>query len=56
MEIYGNQTTFNMELVLHENIESSLYYNKTCKQMDWSSVIDEIYEVRNQADLTPVNA
>ena len=39
-----------MELVLHENIQSSLYYNKTCKQMDWSGIIDEMYEVSDQTD------
>ena len=50
MDIYGNGTTFNMELVLHENIQSSLYYNKTCKQMDWSGIIDEMYEVSDQTD------
>lgn len=45
MEQYGNQTTYNIESVLHKNITGCEYYNKTCAKLEnWTQVVDEIYE------------
>ena len=44
MEIYGNPTTFNFEIVLRENIVSHEYMRRTARSMtSWGEVIDEIY-------------
>lgn len=44
MELYGNQTTFNVENVLRQNILNSEYFRKTCSQLSsWEEVVDEIY-------------
>lgn len=45
MEQYGNQSTYNVESVLHKNITGCEYYNKTCAKLEnWTQVVDEIYD------------
>lgn len=45
MEQYGNQTTFNLESVLLQNIKRSQYWEKRAKDIaDWSELVDEIFE------------
>ena len=45
MEQYGNQSTYNIESVLHKNITGCEYYHKTCNKLQtWTEVVDEIYE------------
>ena len=52
MEQYGNQSTYNVESVLHKNITGCEYYNKTCAKLEnWTQVVDEIYDT--VADVEP---
>ncbi|KAG2499979.1 hypothetical protein HYH03_002263 [Edaphochlamys debaryana] len=44
MEIHGNATTFNLESVLRQNILASDYYRHTCATLQYSDIVDEIYE------------
>ncbi|GIL73149.1 hypothetical protein Vretimale_4747 [Volvox reticuliferus] len=45
MEIYGSNTTYNLENVLRQNILGSDYYRQTCTSLNnWSDIVDEIYE------------
>ena len=45
MEQHGNTTTFNLENVLYQNIQTSLYYRETCDKLTtWEHCVDEMYE------------
>jgi hypothetical protein len=45
MEQHGNTTTYNVENVLRQNIQSSEYFSKTCQEMTvFEHIVDEIYE------------
>ncbi|GIL42841.1 hypothetical protein Vafri_697 [Volvox africanus] len=45
MEIYGSDTTYNLENVLRQNILGSDYYRQTCTSLNnWSDIVDEVYE------------
>lgn len=45
MEQYGNATTYNLELVLVQNIKRGLYWDRKVKDItEWSELVDEIYE------------
>lgn len=48
MEQYGNQSTYNLETVLKQNINNADFYKNDClKLKSWSEVIDQIfYQVR----------
>ena len=44
INIVGNDSTFNMNSMLINNISKSPYFMKCCQNLkDWSSVVDEIY-------------
>jgi pre-mRNA-splicing factor 38B len=44
MEQYGNTTTYNLEIVLKQNIVNSDYYRNDCTKLStWGEVIDQIY-------------
>jgi hypothetical protein len=51
MEQYGNQTTFNLETVLKQNIGNADFYRNDCLKLNsWSDVVDQIfYQVRLEA-------
>ena len=45
MEQHGNTTTFNLENVLYQNIQRSLYYTESCAELEnVEQCIDEIYD------------
>ena len=44
MEQYGNTTTYNLEIVLKQNIVNSDYYRNDCTKLStWAEIIDQIY-------------
>lgn len=44
MEQYGNQTTYNLETVLQQNIRNADFYRNDCLKLNsWNDVIDQIY-------------
>lgn len=44
MEQYGNQSTYNLETVLKQNINNADFYKNDClKLKSWSEVIDQIF-------------
>lgn len=54
MDQYGNQTTFNLETVLKQNIGNADFYRNDCLKLNsWSDVVDQIfYQVRPET-VTP---
>lgn len=55
IQMYGNDTTFNMNNMIISNISSCAYFvNKCCAELhDWNSVVDEIYyEVKHMEPWT----
>jgi hypothetical protein len=44
MEQYGNQTTYNLETVLQQNIRNADFYRNDCMKLNsWSDIVDQIY-------------
>lgn len=44
MEQYGNQSTYNLETVLKQNIGNADFYRNDCMKLNtWAAIIDQIY-------------
>lgn len=44
MQQYGNQTTYNLETVLQQNIRNADFYKNDCLKLNnWTQVIDQIF-------------
>lgn len=44
MEQYGNQSTYNLETVLKQNIGNADFYRNDCMKLNtWAEVIDQIF-------------
>lgn len=44
MEQYGNQSTYNLETVLKQNINNADFYKNDCLKLNsWSDVVDQIF-------------
>ncbi|CAH0517384.1 unnamed protein product [Peronospora belbahrii] len=43
LSIYGNQTTYNLNTLLHQNILQSAYFHELYKFRTYHEVVDEIY-------------
>merc|ERR1712230_73619 len=51
MNFYGNRTTFNIDVVLLQNIKNSEYYNeRIAGQCDFYETLDEIIEAVNHIE------